>query len=83
MSGVSLDQLYCPTCGAQFIDFHLYSDPDEFDPTESIHPIRAVPEVPWYVLCPNRHKWTIKTIWRSVNLPDRVQLDRYLGEELP
>ena len=83
MTGVRLDQLHCPTCGAQFVDFKLHSDPEEFDIAIPIRPISAVAQTLWYIRCPNRHKWTIKMIWRAVNHPDRVQLGQYLGEEWP
>jgi hypothetical protein len=81
--GVPLDQLYCPTCGDRIVDFNMHSDPEEFQTTEPIRPISAVAATDWYLLCPNRHKWTVTRIWRAVNYPDRVQLGRYLGKEWP
>ena len=81
--GVPLHQLHCPTCGALYEDFRMHSDQDEeqfcFD--RMINPIMsAIMPTPWFLLCPNGHKWTVKTLWRAVNHPDRVQLDRYLGQ---
>ena len=78
--GVPAPELCCPTCGAQFLDFSLRSDPEEFEILMS-REITAFPRSDWYILCPNGHKWTIKTIWRSMNEPDSVLLGRYLGEE--
>jgi hypothetical protein len=80
MSGVPLDQLYCPTCGDRIIDFNMHSDPDDFDIYTPTPEFLAVAATPWYLLCPRGHKWSVKTIWRAINHPDRVQLDRYLGE---
>ena len=42
--------------------------------------ITTIPATPWYILCPNGHKWTIKTIWRTADEPDSVLLDSYIGE---
>jgi len=81
-SGVPLDQLCCPTCGVLFQDFSLHTDSEEaFDPSQTVGYIQAHP-AHWrrFLLCPNGHKWTVKTIWRAVNRPDHVQLDRYIGE---
>lgn len=79
MTGVPLDQLHCPSCGVKILDFKLHSDPDEFDVLALTPPIAVTPASDWYILCPRGHKWSVKTIWRAVNHPDRVQLDRYLG----
>jgi hypothetical protein len=81
--GVPAPELHCPTCGARFIDFRLRSDPEEFDIQVSklTREIQRLPATPWYILCPNGHKWTIKTIWRAENEPDSVLLDKYLGDE--
>jgi hypothetical protein len=77
--GVPLNQLRCPTCGDRYEDFNMHSDEREgfemmIDPIKS-----AIMPTPWFILCPNGHKWTVKTLWRAVNHHDRVQLDRYLG----
>jgi hypothetical protein len=76
--GVPLGELHCPTCGERFRNFNLHSDRQESFALQDALEAFAQPE-PWYILCPNGHKWTIKTLWRSVNKPDRVQLDRFLG----
>jgi hypothetical protein len=78
MSGVPLTDLCCPTCGEHFVlPLSLHSDaPEEYDFqtfTEIHH------RVDWYIICPNRHKWTIQTVWRTQGRVDEVQLDRYLG----
>jgi hypothetical protein len=82
--GVAVNELYCPTCGEQFTDLHLYShsDSEDFNVDAMQRDIIARPRVPWFMLCPNRHKWSVKLVYRIANrpdLPDRVQLDRYLG----
>jgi len=77
--GVPAPELHCPTCRAQFIDFTLRSDPEEFQSMLS-REIQRVPATPWYLLCPNGHKWTIKTLFRAENEPDGVLLGEYLGE---
>jgi hypothetical protein len=79
--GVPLHQLRCPTCGALYEDFNLRSDPDEleFGPIQTQRFDSILTPARWYLLCPNEHKWTIKTLWRAVNHPDRVLLDRFIG----
>ena len=76
-------QLCCPTCGHRFEDFRLHSDPDDFDIQQTMQSaILPVVRSHWYILCPLGHKWTVKTLWRSVNEPDSVLLGEYLGEAL-
>lgn len=77
--GVPLHQLRCPTCGALYEDFNMHSDKDSsYD--QMLNPIMsAIIPVPWYLLCPNGHKWTVKTLWRAPNRPDAVLLDRFIG----
>lgn len=77
--GTRLDMLHCPTCGVRITDFAIRSDPEEFDPTLTTSQIMAKPAVPWYIRCPQGHKWTVKTVFRAVNEPDSVQLGDYLG----
>lgn len=77
--GVPADDLRCPTCGASYLNFDLHSDPEEFEILMSTE-ITAYPRSEWYILCPNGHKWTIKTVWRTLEQPDEVLLGRYLGE---
>jgi len=79
MMGVPAPELHCPTCGVQFVDFTLRSDPEEFQ-VQMTREIARIPATPWYILCPNGHKWTIKTIWRSADEPDSLLLGSYLGE---
>jgi hypothetical protein len=76
--GVLLTQLHCPTCGEQIVDFGLHSDPSDWNVDLPVRDIKASP-APWFLLCPQGHKWTVKTIWRCRNYPDRVQLGEYLG----
>jgi hypothetical protein len=77
--GVPADELRCPTCGCHFTDFNMRSDPVEFDVTLD-RAISRVPATPWYILCPMGHKWTVKTIWRTLEEPDDVLLGEYLGD---
>lgn len=79
MMGVPAPELHCPTCGAQFTDFALRSDPEEFQVLLS-REFSILPRSEWYILCPNGHKWTVKTIWRTMDEPDSVLLGKYLGE---
>ena len=84
MTGVPLDELYCPTCGFKIVDFNLHSEPEDFDYTIPFVPSRELIGIKpgyayWYLLCPNDHKWSVKTLWRAPGQPDRVQLDRFLG----
>ena len=81
--GVRLDELHCPTCGTRFTDYALYKDsnPEDFTIDTVIGDIKRVD---WrtFLRCPQGHKWSVKTIWRTTNqpgYPDRVQLDQYLG----
>jgi hypothetical protein len=80
--GVPAPELCCPTCGERFTDFSLRSDPEEFDIVEVkvLGIVSSARQSEWYILCPNGHKWTIKTIWRSENEPDSVLLGKYIGE---
>lgn len=80
-NGVSVNELYCPTCGEQFDDLRLHVDEQEFNVDLVVAEIKSKP-TGWhrYLRCPRGHKWTVKVIWRSRNDPDRVLLDRYLGE---
>jgi hypothetical protein len=79
--GVELPYLYCPTCGRQFCDWRLHWDEEEFDLHKVSGPIAVKPTFERYLLCPNKHKWTVKMLWRSVNKPDRVLLGHYRGTE--
>lgn len=84
VGGVPVNELYCPTCGTKFTDITIHVDSaEDFDPTAGYQDIMQTP-AEWrrFLLCPQGHKWTIKTIWRIHNrpdLPDRVQLGQYLG----
>jgi len=80
--GVPLDQLCCPTCGDLFTDYTLHSDPDDFDlaQIQVLGIMSRVRQSKWYILCPNRHKWTVKTLFRAQNAPDAVLLGEYLGD---
>ena len=77
--GVPATELCCPTCGEHFTDFACVQTRKSFE-CNMTRAIARVPATPWYILCPNGHKWTIKTIWRSADEPDDVLLGRYLGE---
>jgi hypothetical protein len=78
--GVPLDQLCCPTCGLRFRDYNLYSEEEEFFPAgQLLSPILAFAIGKKYLRCPDSHKWSVKTIWRSVHYPDHIQLGEYLG----
>jgi len=81
MTGVRLDELHCPTCGDKIVDFNLHADGslEQFQ-TPQIAPSIVENPLPRYLLCPRGHKWSVKMIWRGPNQPDRVQLDRYLGD---
>jgi hypothetical protein len=79
VEGVPLNQLHCPTCGLMFNDYNLYSDAEEFTVSQIISPIKAFAVGRKFLRCPDGHKWTVKTIWRSVHYPDHVQLGEYLG----
>ena len=85
--GVPAYQLHCPTCGALFERFTVYYDrpieEDVFSVDAIVSDIKAIPASVWrrYILCPNNHMWTIKTLWRTANYPDRVLLGEYLGEK--
>lgn len=80
--GVPLHELCCPTCGNRFTDYNLHSDPDEFEivQVQALGIVANARQFNWFILCPNGHKWTIKTLFRSENGPDCVLLDRYVGE---
>jgi hypothetical protein len=84
-SGVSADELHCPTCGDKFTDLELHTEESEFGPLfEFTHEYISVAMAKLhYLRCPNGHKWTVETIWRSTRglYPDRVQLGRYIGCE--
>lgn len=75
--GVPLSQLQCPTCGQPF-DHTL-----KYDEGESLIQATALLDIthtePPYLLCWGGHKWTLKTIWRSVDREDEVLLDRFVG----
>lgn len=75
-------QLYCPTCGEQFMDLEFHVE-EAVDTSINLTEIRDVilPRGPGYLLCPNKHKWTVKYITRAANRPDRVLLGNYLGIE--
>ena len=77
--GVPADELRCPTCGAHIIDLSLHADQMEFQ-TMLSREITSIPTTPWYVLCPMGHKWTVKTVWRTMEEPDEVLLGEYLGD---
>jgi hypothetical protein len=79
--GVPLNQLCCPTCGEQYQDFVLHVESDEaFDVDRLTSEIKPVV---WnrFLVCPNRHKWSVKVIWRTLNEPDKVLLGNYLGDD--
>ena len=80
-SGVSVNELHCPTCGERFDDLRLHVESEAFNVDVVLSAIKPVP-TPWhrFLLCPRGHKWSVKVIWRSRNEPDKVLLDRYLGE---
>lgn len=84
MSGVRVDHLCCPTCGEHYplpLRPMVENEQEEFDIMQTTRPILERPVVPWrwYVVCPNGHKWTLKTLWRTVNHPDSVLLGEYIG----
>jgi hypothetical protein len=37
--------------------------------------------VPWFLVCPNGHRWTVKMLYRRVNRPDAVLLGEYVGDD--
>jgi hypothetical protein len=37
--------------------------------------------VPWFLVCPNGHRWTVKMLYRRVNHPDAVLLGEYVGND--
>jgi hypothetical protein len=80
-NGVSVNELYCPTCGEQFEDLRLHVESEAFNVDALVTEIKAGP-AEWhrFLLCPRGHKWSVKVIWRSRNQLDKVLLDRYLGE---
>jgi hypothetical protein len=71
--------LRCPTCGIHYTDYSLHCDTEEFVILMS-REITAIPASEWYILCPHGHKWTVKTIWRTLEEPDEVLLGRYIGD---
>jgi hypothetical protein len=77
--GVPATELCCPTCKEKYTNFDLHSDPMEFQVMLS-REITRIPTTPWYLLCPNGHKWTVKTVWRTAYEPDNVLLGEYLGD---
>ena len=78
--GVPAHLLCCPTCGRRFEDLKLHSDLEDITVTWFATGIKPSTP-PWYLRCPIRHKWTVKTIWRSPGESDLVQLDKYLGTD--
>jgi len=83
--GVPTYQLRCPTCGTLYERFTLYYDrpvaEEEFSVDQAVSEIKATPASEWrrYLVCPENHMWSVKTLWRSVNHPDKVVLGEYLG----
>ena len=85
IEGVPAYQLRCPTCGTLFDSFTVYYErsveEDAFNVDALVSDIKPVPER-WrrFIVCPNNHMWTVKTLWRTANHPDKVLLGEYLGE---
>lgn len=77
--GIPLNELHCPTCGHLFRDYKLYTDEEDFSVSKINSPILAFAVGRKFLRCPDGHKWTVRTIWRSVPYPDYVQLGDYIG----
>jgi hypothetical protein len=82
VAGIPLNELHCPTCGEQYQDFILHVESEGvFDIEKQTADIKPTPTA-WhrFLVCPNRHKWSVKVIWRTINEPDKVLLGSYLGD---
>lgn len=84
VNGVRLDQLCCPTCGEPYsLPLIPKAVQDVFDVDAPFREILSMPRRdPYYVVCPNGHQWTLKTIWRIQDHPfDYIQLGEYIGDD--
>ena len=77
--GVPVWQLQCPTCGDEFQHEIHYELPEPVF-TDSLKPAAFVQANPVYVVCKQRHQWTLKTVTR-VGDRDYVLLGDFIGVE--
>jgi hypothetical protein len=78
MTGVSLDRLQCPTCGELFSRDVVYETPEPIF-TNSLTPYDIIAPGPAHIVCAAGHRWTIKSVTRSLDRPDEVLLGVFLG----
>lgn len=71
-------ELRCPTCGDAF-DWTLHQEEDDYEWAMINRPTVIQPRT-LYLRCQTGHKWVPKTLTRTEGEPDRLLLDRYLGE---
>jgi len=75
-------ELCCPTCGAGFSRLARFENDDDANfgfQSHSGAQITVHGRGRPYLTCWHGHKWTIKTITRTLNRPDRVLLGDFLG----
>lgn len=81
MRNPPFDRLTCPTCGEAFLPEAFRETGEDFiQQSEDIVHRQLHDAGPWYIVCDQGHKWTLKEWTRYGDRSDEVLLGVYLGD---